>query len=85
MTDFPSSATEIIDRILQTAKAAVPEALGNDVKENVRAALQDVISELDVVTKEELDVQKEVLARTRAKVDELETIILDLEQRLALK
>jgi BMFP domain-containing protein YqiC len=82
MNEFQSSAADIIDKIMQTAKAAVPESLSNDVKENVRAAIQDVISDLDVVTREELDVQKEVLKKTRAKVDKMETIIADLEKRL---
>lgn len=84
MNDIPNAAAEIIERIMQTAKAAVPESLSNDVKENVRAAIQDVISDLDVVTREELDVQKEVLKKTRAKVDEMESIIEDLEKRLKL-
>lgn len=82
MNDFQNSAADIIDKIMQTAKAAVPDSLSNDVKENVRAAIQDVISDLDVVTREELDVQKEVLKKTRAKVDEMESIIADLEKRL---
>jgi BMFP domain-containing protein YqiC len=82
MNEFQSSAADIIDKIMQTAKAAVPESLSNDLKENVRAAIQDVISDLDVVTREELDVQKEVLKKTRAKVDKMETIIADLEKRL---
>jgi len=85
MNDIPNSAAEIIDRIMQTAKAAVPDSLSKDVKENVRAAIQDVISDLDVVTREELDVQKEVLKKTRAKVDEMEAIIADIEQRLDIK
>ncbi len=67
---------------MQTAKAAVPDSLSSDVRENVRAALQDVIADLDVVTREELDVQKAVLQKTRAKVDEMESIIADLEARL---
>ncbi len=82
MNEFQNSAADIIERIMQTAKAAVPESLSNDVKQNVRAAIQDVISDLDVVTREELDVQKEVLKKTRAKVDEMESIIADLEKRL---
>jgi BMFP domain-containing protein YqiC len=85
MSDYPNAAAEIIDRIFQTAKAAVPDALSNDVKENVRAAIQDVISDLNVVTREELDIQKEVLAKTRAKVDEMEAVIADLERQLDLK
>lgn len=85
MNDFPNSPADIIERIMQTAKAAVPDALSQDVKENVRAAIQDVISDLDVVTREELDAQKAVLAKTRAKVDEMESIISDLEKQLELK
>lgn len=84
MNDAHKSPADIIERIMQTAKAALPDALGQDVKDNVRAALQDVINELDVVTRDELDIQKEVLKKTRAKVDEMESIIADLEKRLNL-
>jgi len=82
MNQAPKSPAEIIERIMQTAKAALPDALGQDVKDNVRAALQDVISELDIVTREELNIQKEVLKKTRSKVDEMENIIAELEKRL---
>lgn len=82
MNEAPKSPAEIIERIMQTAKAALPDALGQDVKDNVRAALQDVIGELDIVTREELDIQKEVLKKTRSKVDEMENIIAELEKRL---
>ncbi len=85
MNDNPNPAAEIIERIMQTAKAAVPDALSKDVKNNVRAALQDVISDLDIVSREELDIQKEVLAKTRAKVDEMEIIIADLEKQLNIE
>jgi len=84
MNDIPNAASDIIQKIMLTAKAAVPESLSNDVKENIKAAIQDVMSELDVVTREELDVQKAVLAKTRAKVDEMERIIADLEKKLEL-
>ena len=70
---------------MQTAKAALPESVSNDVKENIRAALQEVINDLDVVTREELDVQKAVLQKTRAKVDEMELIIAELEKKLDIK
>jgi len=84
MNETPSP-TDIIERILQTAKAALPKSLADDVKENVRTAIQDVISDLDVVSREELDVQKAVLAKTRAKVDEMESIISELEEQIAKK
>jgi len=84
MNDIPNTASEIIQRIMETAKAAVPESLSNDVRENVKAAIQDVISDLDVVTREELDTQKAVLEKTRAKVDEMEVVIAELEKKLGL-
>ena len=82
MNDIPNAASDILQKIMLTAKAAVPESLSNDVKENIKAAIQDVISELDVVTREELDVQKAVLAKTRAKVEEMERVISELEKKL---
>ena len=45
------------------------------MKENIRAVIQDVVSDLDVVTREEFEVQKKVLIKTRGKVDELEKLL----------
>ena len=84
MNDIPNAASDILQKIMLTAKAAVPESLSNDVKENIKAAIQDVMSELDVVTREELNVQKAVLAKTRAKVEEMERVISELEKKLQL-
>ena len=84
MTDIPNAAADIIQRIMLTAKAAVPESLSNDVRENVKAAIQDVISDLDVVTRDEFDIQKAVLAKTRAKVDQMELAIAELEKKLEM-
>ena len=74
MNDLPNPS-DIVERILNVAKTALPESVSNDVKENVRAAIQDVVSELDVVTREEFEIQKKVLMKTRAKVDELESLL----------
>lgn len=83
MTDFPNNAGALIERIMQTAKTVLPDNLADDIKDNVRIAIQEVISDLDVVSREELNVQKEVLAKTRAKVNKMETIISELEQQIA--
>ena len=78
----PSGAIDLVQRILDTAKAAVPESLSQDVRNNVRAALQDVIVDLDVVSREEFDIQQAVLKKTRAKVDEMERLFSELEEKL---
>ncbi len=85
MSDKNYSQMELLDRLMDTAKAVIPESLGKDVRDNLRAAVQEVLSDLDVVTREELDVQKAVLSKTRAKVDEMEQIIADLEKRLDIQ
>jgi Uncharacterized protein conserved in bacteria len=84
MTEFQNNPADIIGRIMETARAALPDSLTKDVRDNVRAAIQEVISDLDVVTREELDTQKAILAKTRAKVDEMEVIIAELEKKLDL-
>ena len=79
----PSEAIDLVKKVVDTAKAALPESVSSDVRENVKAAIQDVIKDLEVVTREELEVQKAVLAKTREKVDQMEKVITELEQRLA--
>jgi BMFP domain-containing protein YqiC len=50
-----------------------------DIEKNLRAALGSLFAKLDLVTREEFDVQREVLARTRAKLQALEARVAELE------
>ncbi len=52
-----------------------------DVDKNVRGMLSGLAARLDLVTREEFDVQREVLARTREKLTALEARIAELEHR----
>lgn len=54
-----------------------------DIEKNVHAALQATFSKLDLVTREEFEVQQGVLARTRAKLEEMEKQVAELESKLA--
>jgi BMFP domain-containing protein YqiC len=64
----------------------VNEALRNspaaDIEKNVRAMMTQGFSKLDLVTREEFDIQSQVLARTRARLEELETRVAALEAQL---
>jgi len=82
MTDNANTPADIINKIMQTAKAALPDSLSNDVRDNVRAAIQEVLSDLDVVTREELEIQQQVLQKTRAQLTEMEEMVRKLEERL---
>jgi ubiquinone biosynthesis accessory factor UbiK len=69
---------EDFDRRMRDILARSPAA---DLEKNLRALLQSAFSRLDLVTREEFDVQREVLARTRAKLQELEAKLAELEKR----
>lgn len=58
--------------------AATPAA---DIEKNLRAMLGAFFSKLDLVTREEFDVQAQVLTRTREKLKDLESRIAALEQQ----
>jgi BMFP domain-containing protein YqiC len=51
-----------------------------DVEKNIRALMTSFFARLDLVTREEFDVQQEVLARTREKLAGLEQRVAELEQ-----
>lgn len=76
---------KLIDDLSQRLQAAVPEGLRTlqqDVDRNVRAAVQAALSRLDLVTREEFDIQTKVLARTRAQVDALARRVAELEAQV---
>jgi len=52
-----------------------------DIEQNLRAGVTSMLGKLDMVSREEFDVQTEVLARTRAKLEQLEARLAELEQQ----
>lgn len=56
-----------------------------DFEKNARAMMTNAFSRLDLVTREEFDVQREVLSRSRQKLAELEARIASLEAQIALR
>ncbi len=76
--------TKILDQFVAALTRVLPHG-PKDVEKNVRAALQGVFDRLNLVTREELEVQEEVLARTRARLQELEKRIAELEEKLKKK
>ena len=77
---------QAIDTLAQRLAALVPPGLQEaraDLTANFRSALQSGLRELDLVTREEFDVQRCVLLRTREKIEELEQQVLALERTLA--
>ena len=74
-----------IDELARRLSDLVPPGLADardDLQKNFRAALQAGLSRLDLVTREEFDVQRAVLQRSREKIEKLEAQLAELEARL---
>ena len=75
-----------IDDLARRLSDLVPPGLREsreELQQTVKSALQSGLSKLDLVTREEFDVQRAVLLRTREKLDALERALTVLEARLA--
>lgn len=60
---------------------AIENSPAKDLEKNVKAMLSQGFSKLDLVTREEFDIQTQVLAKTRAKLEALEARVTELEAR----
>ncbi len=58
-----------------------PSQLKKEVEENIRQIIRSSITRLDLVTRDEFEIQSAVLQRTRMKIDKLEKIVAELEKQ----
>ena len=75
-----------IDELARRVSEMVPPGMreaGDELQANVKATLQAGLAKLDLVTREEFEVQRAVLLRTREKLDALERTLEVLEAKLA--
>lgn len=75
-------ANESIDKLAQALAEVVPQGLrsvGDDLEKNFQAVLKAGLKRMDLVTREEFEVQEAVLARTREILTSMESRLADLE------
>lgn len=72
---------KLLDEMSARVSSLLAATPAGDVEKNLRAALAGLFGKLDLVTREEFDVQREVLTRTRAKLEALEARIAEFEAR----
>jgi BMFP domain-containing protein YqiC len=75
--------SKIIEDLARQISAGIPtgvKAMQADVEKNIQTLLQGALAKLDLVTREEFDVQTRVLARTREKLEQLEQVVAGLEK-----
>jgi hypothetical protein len=71
-----------LKKIAESLGEVLPGELLQDVKKNVRGVVQGSLGKMDLVTREELNVQEKVLARTREQLEALQQRVSELEKAL---
>ncbi len=75
-----------LDDLAKRLADSVPESLrtfGRDLESNFKAVLQAQLAKLDLVTRQDFDVQAAILERTQAKLTAIEARLKDLESKLS--
>lgn len=86
MTDKPNRLN--LDELARQLAQSLPQnlrALGDDLERNFRSLLHTGLERMDLVTREEFNVQSAVLERTREKLETLEARLAELERELAAR
>ncbi len=82
MADSSSEKTRLIENLLAAVGAIMPANLSEDVKTNFSNAVTTTLDNMDIVTRQEIEVQEMVLLKARAKIKELEARVEELEARM---
>ncbi len=74
---------EFLNEFIEQASQILPSAKTRDeIQKSLQVVAQSTLAKLDLVSREEFDIQSEVLKHTRAKVDKLEQQLEEITQQL---
>lgn len=74
-----------IDELIKKLSAMMPPSVGqfqDEIEKNLKAGMQNTLQKLDLVTREEYEVQTALLAKTREKLELLDSKMQQLEEQL---
>ena len=80
--DITMINAQYIDEISSRISALLRDSPAAEIEKNLRALLQGVFTKMELVTREEFDVQCQVLLRTREQLQRLEQQLVEIEARL---
>jgi BMFP domain-containing protein YqiC len=72
---------QLLDELGAKIKEVIANSPARDIEKNLRAMLAATFARLDLVTRQEFDIQSAVLARTREKLVQLEAKLAELEKK----
>jgi BMFP domain-containing protein YqiC len=83
--EFPK---QFFEKIVESVSSKMPSGLmqcREDFEKNLKSALQGLFSKMDLVTREEFDVQAALLAKCQARIEQLEGQLTELEKNLSIE
>ncbi|GAD81351.1 ubiquinone biosynthesis accessory factor UbiK [Vibrio ezurae] len=82
---FDPKKLELIAKQIHESMPQPVKDLGTDVDQKIRQVIQSQLNKLDVISREEFEVQTQVLLRTRQKLNAMEQKMAELEEKLSDK
>ncbi|MEY3578954.1 MAG: hypothetical protein RI984_58 [Pseudomonadota bacterium] len=79
LTPIPMNKASLLNELQSKISQLMQQSPAADLEKNLKALMSQGFAKLDLLTREEFDVQTEVLARTRAKLEQLEARVAELE------
>ncbi|MDH5425872.1 MAG: accessory factor UbiK family protein [Gammaproteobacteria bacterium] len=74
----------VLDQLTKRLSDSIPDSfklLQHDLEKNIKASIQSVFRDMDLVTRDEFDIQAALLSRTAEKLKQLEQKLTDLENK----
>ena len=75
---FQTMAEDVQKKVMD----AVKDSPAKDLEKNVRGMMNQGFQKMDLITRQEFDIQVQVLAKTRAKLEELEAKVAELSEKI---
>ena len=80
--DFLNKFQTVAEDVQNKIGEAIKQSPAKDLEKNIRGLVSQGFQKMDLVTRQEFDVQAQVLAKTRAKLEELENKIAAIEKNI---
>lgn len=76
-------AKQLFEELSEKISTTIANSPAKDVEKNAKAMLSSAFAKMDLVTREEFDIQQQILIKTRTKLSELEARLATLEANIS--
>ncbi len=70
------------DKLKEAIQSILPPELGEDIRNNIDAVIKSNFEKMNLVTREQFEIQEKILKRTRERLSDLEDRVKELEEKM---